>query len=195
MKKLHSFVFYALVAPALTLGTGSALAQNSADENTESRDETNLRDNDREQTYGNDQNDQDDPRERGEERDWQTKSQKSTDRGNNLDQSRDENRGYLGSAPTNGMHASDVIGANVKTTRGDEVGEVTELIIDDQGKVVAAVVAVGGFLGMGEKAVAIGWDDVTASGNQDELEFNIDATRDELSSAPEYEDRELENRN
>lgn len=52
---------------------------------------------------------------------------------------------------------------------------------------MAVVVGVGGFSGMGEKNVAISWDSVTQTGTANERELRIDATRDELSSAPEFE--------
>lgn len=63
---------------------------------------------------------------------------------------------------------------------------MSDLIIDKDGQVVAVVVGVGGFLGMGEKNVAIPWDDVTKSGTAEEQELRIDATREELQSAPEF---------
>ncbi|NMT63869.1 hypothetical protein DIT72_09710 [Marinobacter orientalis] len=49
---------------------------------------------------------------------------------------------------------------------------------------VAVVVSVGGFLGMGEKHVAINWDAVKMSGNPDDRDLRVDMTRDELQSAP-----------
>ncbi len=66
---------------------------------------------------------------------------------------------------------------------------INDLIIDADGQVIAVVVEVGRTLGMGEKVVAIGWDDVTTSCKSDERELQIDATREELRSAPELEDR------
>ncbi|MEX2494479.1 MAG: hypothetical protein WD448_00240, partial [Woeseia sp.] len=71
---------------------------------------------------------------------------------------------------------------------------------------------VGGFLGIGEKNVAIGWDELTISGGtsaskmpgaaehdpgsedhtlgSDELDLRIDLTREDLTSAPKFEDRD-----
>jgi len=105
------------------------------------------------------------------------------------DQSRMQQRGYLRSIPANGWQASNLIGAEVKTTKGEEVGSVNDLIIDEKGQVAAIVVGVGGFLGMGEKDVAIGWGDVTKSsksGKSDKDELQINLTRESLMSAPEF---------
>jgi len=98
-----------------------------------------------------------------------------------------QNTGYMGAAPANGMHASNLIGAEVITTGDEEIGAVSDLIIDQDGQIVGVVVGVGGFLGMGEKDVAIGWDDIQKSGSADELELRIDQSRDSLMSAPEFE--------
>ena len=97
-----------------------------------------------------------------------------------------QNRGYISSAPANGTQASNLIGAGVTTTGGENVGPVSDLIIDQHGQIVAIIVGVGGFLGMGEKDVAIGWDDVTRSGTSDEQELQIDVTREDLRPAPEF---------
>jgi hypothetical protein len=52
--------------------------------------------------------------------------------------------------------------------------------------VLALVVSVGGFLGMGERNVAIPWDDVKTSGAMGEQELRIDLTREDLQQAPEF---------
>ena len=97
-----------------------------------------------------------------------------------------QHRGYLNTAPANGAQASNLIGADVKTAKGEDVGSVNDLIIDKKGQVVAIVVSVGGFLGMGEKDVAIGWDDVTRSASSDDKGLQIKSTREGLMSAPEF---------
>jgi sporulation protein YlmC with PRC-barrel domain len=165
MKKLHSIAFYALTAPVITLGAGSLLAQPAADPNI-----------DREQ--------------QSTQRAGQPGSQLGAERDNARDHSLMQNRGYLASAPANGMQSSDLIGAEVRTTGDEDVGPVDDLIIDENGQIVAIVVGVGGFLGLGEKKVAIGWDDVTMSGSNDEHELRIEATREELTSAPEFDIQE-----
>lgn len=165
MKKLHSVAFYALVAPALALGAGSALAQESTGQDVDRQQQS---------TQFN----------QGAE---QSGAQKAADRQKTGDKSPMENRGYLSAAPPNGMQASELIGTEVNTTGDESVGSVSDLIIDQDGKVAAIVVGVGGFLGMGEKDVAIDWGQVTRSGASDDQELRIDVTRQELQSAPEFE--------
>lgn len=197
MKKLHSFAFYALITPALMLSSAAVLAQPStgqdADREQQStqtdRDARTGQDLDREQQRSQRDQDAATPGTAQSDRDTRRAGQAAADRQDTQNQSRMENRGFLNSAPMNGLQVSEIMDAEVRT--GDEdVGSVDDLIIDENGQIVAIVVGVGGFLGMGQKDVAIGWDDVTTSGDADELELRIDATREELRSAPEFEREE-----
>ncbi|MFL1467557.1 PRC-barrel domain-containing protein [Marinobacter sp. HN1S83] len=168
MKKLHSLAFYALVTPTIALGSGAVLAEQSGYKDVDKEQQSAQPDQDAmESTTSTAQSDQ-----------------------KTGDQSSMQNQGYLASAPANGMQASDLIGADVKTTGDEDVGAVSDLIIDQNGQVVAVVVGVGGFLGMGEKDVAIGWDDVTKLGASDEQDLRIDLTREDLEGAPEFERQE-----
>lgn len=181
MKMLRSFAFYALVAPALALGTGSVLAEPPTDQDMEREQKSN-------------QGDQDTSQLAEDER--KSKYANPTDShvvagDRNAEQSRIPKRGYLASAPTNGMQASNLIGAEVKTTGSEDVGTVSDLIIDHKGQVMAIIVGVGGFLGMGEKDVAIGWGHVTKSAIADnQKELRIDLTREDLRAAPAFETKE-----
>ncbi len=185
MKKLHSLAFYALVTPAITLGSGAVLAQQTADQDLNGKQQDSQYDKsskyDKSSQY--DKSNQSD----------QGAMQSTTNAAKNDQKPRDpsnlEKRGYMDAVPAKGMQATDLIGAEVKTTN-DDVGSVVELIIDESGQVVAVVVGVGGFLGMGEKDVAISWDKITRSGSADEMELRIDLTREELRSAPEFERNE-----
>ncbi|MFN2359639.1 MAG: PRC-barrel domain-containing protein [Marinobacter sp.] len=152
MKKLHSFAFYALVTPAIVLGSGAAFAEQSADK-------------------------------AGQDGAMEQKSSQDNQTGMN-------NQSYLESVPAGGIQASELISAEIKTNDDEDVGSVTDLIIDKDGQVAAVVVGVGGFLGMAEKDVAIGWDDLTMSrdsAESDDLELRVNMTRDDLNAAPSYE--------
>ncbi|MFO7528296.1 MAG: PRC-barrel domain-containing protein [Marinobacter sp.] len=159
MNKLHSFAFYALITPAIALGSSSALAQQSTGSQVE-------------QTQPGMQKNQGD--------------MKSSTKAPQTAQSPMQNTGYMGTAPANSIHASNLIGAEVISAGDEKVGAVSDLIIDQNGQVVGFVIGVGGFLGMGEKDVAIGWDDVQKSDNADELELRIDQSRESLLNAPEF---------
>ena len=55
----------------------------------------------------------------------------------------------------NQMMASDLIGTKVISANNESIGDINDVIVDRNGQAVAAVVGVGGFLGIGEKNVAV----------------------------------------
>ena len=50
---------------------------------------------------------------------------------------------------------SDYYNQNVYDNRDNKIGEVNDLLVDNAGKVNAVILGVGGFLGVGEKNVAV----------------------------------------
>jgi hypothetical protein len=48
-----------------------------------------------------------------------------------------------------------LIGRSVTNSQGETLGDINDIIIDEQGKVVAVIIGVGGFLGLGEKNVGV----------------------------------------
>lgn len=58
------------------------------------------------------------------------------------------------------FRASKLDGLNVYNNNNEKIGDVSDLLVDREGKVGAVVVGIGGFLGMGEHLVAIPWDQV-----------------------------------
>ena len=72
----------------------------------------------------------------------------------------------------------DVIGPN-----GEEIGEVEEALTDANGKLVALSVEAGGFLGIGEKEVVIGLDQVRFEGGKILTSF----TEEQLEALPEWD--------
>jgi sporulation protein YlmC with PRC-barrel domain len=81
--------------------------------------------------------------------------------------------------------AEDVRGRKVLDRRGDEVGEVDDLLIDDrQHRVRFLRVASGGFLGLGETKTLVPVDAVTALDGQ---AVHIDRTREHVAGAPAYD--------
>lgn len=76
----------------------------------------------------------------------------------------------------------------VNAPDGTAIGDVNDVIIDDTGMVKAVIVGVGGFLGIGEKQIALPWDRVMI--NYDAQEMTSDLTKEEAEAAPEYVFRE-----
>ncbi|MGY3438059.1 MULTISPECIES: PRC-barrel domain-containing protein [unclassified Marinovum] len=87
------------------------------------------------------------------------------------------------------MTSENLTGARVYGVNDEDVGEVSELILSDDGKVERVILDIGGFLGLGEHQVAVTFDELNiqrADGGGD-FRVYIDATEDSLEAQPEYE--------
>ena len=93
--------------------------------------------------------------------------------------------------------ASRLIGTpvfNAQTADAEQIGEVNDLIIAETGEVNAVLIGVGGFLGVGERDVAVSFNDLQWSlDDQNNPRLFINVTQDALAAAPaiEIEDQYL----
>jgi sporulation protein YlmC with PRC-barrel domain len=78
---------------------------------------------------------------------------------------------------------TDVIGSN-----NEKIGDLSDLLIDQNGKVVAYIIGVGGFLGIGQKDVALAPAafQVQPASDREEIKLKLAMTKDELKNAPEF---------
>jgi sporulation protein YlmC with PRC-barrel domain len=56
--------------------------------------------------------------------------------------------------------ASKVVGIDVYNNKNEKIGAINDLLMDKSGSIKAAVIGVGGFLGMGEHLVAVSFDKI-----------------------------------
>ena len=89
----------------------------------------------------------------------------------------------------NQMTAEDLDGARVYGIGDEDVGEISELLLTEDGKIDKAIIDVGGFLGIGEKSVAVGFDklSIQKENNGANVRVYIDASEDSLKQLPEYD--------
>jgi sporulation protein YlmC with PRC-barrel domain len=86
--------------------------------------------------------------------------------------------------------ASKIIGQSVYDSTAkdaNDLGKITDLVLNHNGDVAAVVLGVGGFLGMGEKEVAVDFSALqwtTAADNTNH--FVLQTTKDELTNAPDF---------
>jgi sporulation protein YlmC with PRC-barrel domain len=84
--------------------------------------------------------------------------------------------------------ASEATGMDVYNRAGENIGEVEEILIDGDGRVAAAVIGVGGFLGVGERRVAVAYSSLEMTRTQDgAARIVVDIPRDVLENAPEFQ--------
>jgi len=66
------------------------------------------------------------------------------------------------------------------------VGKIDDVLIDKSGKITALMVGVGGFLGVGEKDVALPFTAVRSEKKNDKWYLTVDETKDSLKNAAGY---------
>ncbi len=87
----------------------------------------------------------------------------------------------------NDWRASKLIGQPVRNAANETIGDINELMIDSGGKVSAVIIGVGGFLGLGEKHVALPLDQLSFSRDaNNNIVVNAKVTKETLQAAPEY---------
>lgn len=67
-----------------------------------------------------------------------------------------------------------------------KIGEISDVLVDKDGKVGAFIVSVGGFLGVGEKHVAVPFNAVHGTQKDGKWWLTMNATKDALKNAPGY---------
>ncbi|WEX10047.1 PRC-barrel domain-containing protein [Chelativorans sp. AA-79] len=98
-------------------------------------------------------------------------------------------RNTLNQAAPDQIRAENLTGTAVYGANDERVGEIGDVVLTPEGDVDAAIVDVGGFLGIGEKEVAIGMDNlVFQTDDNGELYLFTDFTQDELEAQPAYDE-------
>jgi PRC-barrel domain len=80
----------------------------------------------------------------------------------------------------------EVIGTDVVNVMDEEVGTIADLVMDQEQKLVGVVLSVGGFLGIGEKWVAIPVDEIDFPAGDQPARLLVAVTEEQLTNAPDF---------
>jgi sporulation protein YlmC with PRC-barrel domain len=97
----------------------------------------------------------------------------------------------------NSILASSLIGSTVYTPSDETVGDINDVIVGLDGKIQGLVIGVGGFLGLGEKDVAVKMDEITVQpqdANKGNVRLILNSTKADLEAAPEFKSVAAQNR-
>ncbi|MGY6707740.1 MAG: PRC-barrel domain-containing protein [Rhizobiaceae bacterium] len=87
------------------------------------------------------------------------------------------------------IRADDLIGSDVHGANDDNIGNVGDVLLSEDGAFDAIIVDVGGFLGIGAHEVALGLDEVEFMRDQNENWYVYTGyTQEQLEAAPEYDE-------
>jgi sporulation protein YlmC with PRC-barrel domain len=97
------------------------------------------------------------------------------------------NQQMLNAIPPNSTTVTNYYKQDVYDPSDKKVGAVSDVLVDRQGKVTALIVGVGGLLGAGEKDVAVPFDSVRlTTQNDNKWRLVMNTTTDSLKNAPGY---------
>ena len=88
------------------------------------------------------------------------------------------------SVPAQSVTVKDWYKQSVYDPSNNKIGEIEDVLLSPEGKVNALIVGVGGFLGMGEKDVAVPFGAVKHTTKDGKVYLTIDTTKDALKAAP-----------
>jgi hypothetical protein len=100
---------------------------------------------------------------------------------------------YITQQSQDQVSANTYIGQSVYNGGNQSIGKVSDLIMQKQGGIVAAVIGVGGFLGIGAKNVAVPIANISVAQNQDgTVKLSTSESADSLKAAPEFKTLEMQ---
>ena len=80
----------------------------------------------------------------------------------------------------------EVIGKDVVNVMDEKVGTIADLVMDQDQKLVGVVLSVGGFLGIGDKWVAVAVDQIDFPGDEQPARLLVAVTEEQLKNAPDF---------
>ena len=103
------------------------------------------------------------------------------------DKSVEQNAQFLNEQKSDDILASTIIGQPAVNGQDEGIGEVNDLVTDRSGKILAALIGVGGFLGIGEKDVAVRFEDLKlARDENNNVKVVLNLSKETLAAAPDY---------
>ena len=92
----------------------------------------------------------------------------------------------MNSLPSGVLPISDYYNQSVYDAKDNKIGDINDLIVEKDGKISAAIIGVGGFLGAGEKNVAIPFTALKLTEKNGKRYLVMDTTKEALNKAPGY---------
>src|SRR5437868_6676451 len=86
-------------------------------------------------------------------------------------------------------HVLSILGKEARSSANENMGRIIDVIVDRAGRVRAAVIDFGGFLGVGSRKIAVEWNALHfPPPGQANAKITLDLTPDQVKTAPEYQD-------
>jgi PRC-barrel domain len=84
------------------------------------------------------------------------------------------------------QEVSAILGKGVRSSAGEDMGRIVDVIVSRDGQVRAAIIDFGGFLGIGIRKIAVDWRALNFAPAGKPGTISVDLTRNQVRLAPEY---------
>ena len=88
--------------------------------------------------------------------------------------------------PVGSLTVTDWYKQSVYDPSNTKIGQIMDVLVSPEGKVDTLIVGVGGFLGAGEKDVAVGFNAIQKTVKDNKIYLTMNTTKDALKSAPGF---------
>jgi sporulation protein YlmC with PRC-barrel domain len=92
----------------------------------------------------------------------------------------------ISSLPSGALPISDYYNQSVYDAKDNKIGDINDLLVEKDGKINAVIIGVGGFLGAGEKNVAVPFTALKLTEKNGKRYLVMDTTKEALNKAPGY---------
>jgi PRC-barrel domain protein len=82
--------------------------------------------------------------------------------------------------------AEAILGQRVTDLEGKDIGRLVDVLVDSAGHPQAAVIDFGGFMGVGNRKVAVHWSALHFSPSDAKHKILLEMTPDQIKAAPEF---------
>jgi hypothetical protein len=82
--------------------------------------------------------------------------------------------------------AEAILGQRVTDQQGKDIGRLVDVLVDANGEPQAAVIDFGGFMGVGNRKIAVHWSALHFSPGDPKRKVTLALTPDEIKAAPEF---------
>ena len=94
---------------------------------------------------------------------------------------------FLTSLPSDALPINEnYYNQSVYDRQDNDIGDLNDIVLDKEGKVSAVIIGVGGFLGAGEKNVAVPFSALKVTEKEGKTYLVVDTTKEALEKAPAF---------
>jgi hypothetical protein len=98
-------------------------------------------------------------------------------------------KGVMSAAAIDPHDVEAILGKSVRSSAGEDMGRLVDVVVDRDGRPRAAIIDFGGFLGVGSRKIAVDWGVLKfAHDNAKGDLITVELTRDQVKAAPEFKE-------